>query len=176
MFKLTLLWLVVLLVPALCQTSGGGIESVRVGMSPEIVDAALKGRNVMKTTVPKDATQDLWSFADAGGMNTIIFQNRKVVSVSAHVSYYAGDGRDLVKKLYSLLYPMTKASPDDERTAIATVALQEYPSGTGDEPVRHIELRFGDQHVDLTVSDSESVRIHIALVGQGVGHAPPSTK
>ena len=175
MFKIILLWLVASLVPALCQLSSSGIEGIRVGMSQEAVDAALKRQDLMKVTSPQDKTQDSWSFSDSGGLNTITFQNGKGVSVDAHISFYSGDGRNLVKRLYSLLYLMTKGT-SDERTAIATVALREYPSVTGDDPIRHIELRFGDRHIDLTLIESESTSNHGAFVGQGVGHAPPRTK
>src|SRR5947208_10562689 len=137
MFKVILFGLVASLLPALCQSSSSGIESIQVGMSHETVDAALKRQSVMKASSPQDKTQDVWSFTDSGGTNTIIFQNGRVVSVDAHVSVYRGDGLDLVKKLYSLLYPITKATANDERTAKATVALREYSSVTGDDPIRH---------------------------------------
>jgi hypothetical protein len=176
MVKVILLWLVASLLPALCQSSSGGIESIQVGMSHETVDVALNHQNVMKASSPQDKTQDVWSFIDSGGTNTIIFQNGRVVSVDAHVAVYRGDGRDLVKKLYALLYLMTKATVNDERTATATVALREYPSVTGDDPIRHIELRFGDRHIDLNIIEAESLSVHAASVGQGVGHAPSNTK
>jgi hypothetical protein len=56
MFKVILLWLAASLVPALCQPSGSGIESIRVGMSQERVDAAIKRQDVMKVTSPRDKT------------------------------------------------------------------------------------------------------------------------
>jgi hypothetical protein len=170
-----LFWLVASLVPALCQTSGSGIESIRVGMSEEAVDAALKRPDVVKFTVPRDKTKDNWSFTDSGGMNQVTFQNGKVVAINAHTGVYRGDGRNLVKQLYSLLYAFTKAAPNDERTATATVVLQEYQDVTGGEPIRHIELRFGDR-IDLTVFELGQGEDNMALVGQGVGHEPPRTK
>jgi hypothetical protein len=170
MFKVILLGLVASLVPALCQTSGSGIESIRVGMSEEAVDAALKRPDMKKLTTPRDKTMDIWSFSDSGGMNQVTFQNGKVVSIGAHTSVYRGDGRDLVKKLYSLLYAFTKAAPNGERAAMATVVLREYPDVTGGEPIRHIELQFGDRHIDLTVI--EPGEDNMVLVGQGVGHEP----
>lgn len=123
MFKVILLWLAASLVPALSQTSGSGIESIRVGMSEEAVDVALKQPDVIKHTAPQDKTMDIWTFVDSGGMNQVTFQNRKVVAINAHTSVYRGDGRSLVKQLYSLLYAFTKAAPNDERTATATVVL-----------------------------------------------------
>ena len=169
MFKLMLSGLIATL-PVLCQIPG-----VRVGMGQDEVAAAVKGQDVIKTTDSRDKTQNTWSFVDSAGMNIISFQSGKVVAMSANGSLYRGDGRDLVKKLYSLLYLMTKSTPTDERTATATVALIEYPDVTGGEPIRHIELRFGVQHIDLTdfeVKDSSSV----AVVSQGTGHAPSPGK
>lgn len=165
--------LVVSMVAAYCQPASGGIESVRIGMNKETVGTYIQRPDVVKITNPRDRTQEAWTFRDSGGSNTITFENGKVVSVDAHTSSYTEEGRDLVKKLYSLLYFMTKGMPNDERTATATIVLREYPSVTGDEPLRHIELRFGDKHIDLTIVESDSTSSHVAFVGQGVGH--PST-
>ena len=70
--KVILLWFAASLVPALCQTSGSGIESIRVGMSEEAVDVALKQPDVIKHTAPRDKTMDIWTYRFGGNESSDI--------------------------------------------------------------------------------------------------------
>jgi hypothetical protein len=134
-------------------------------MTKDAVDVALKGEAIGRFADPSDATQEVWSFKDSTGINSVIFKSGRVISVDANLSPFEGEARDLARKLYSLLHLMTKATSDNERTASATISLTEYPSVTGADPIRRVELRIGDRRVDLLLMQE------IVLVGQGLGRS-----